>query len=53
MEELGLIHKMHGNLGWERTPKDFDEISPETVTYLTEHGLTEDEIRCAFSKGSV
>lgn len=52
MEELNLIHKLHGNLGWERVPKCFDDISPETVKYLTEHGIKEDEIKAAFSDGS-
>lgn len=52
MEEWGLIHKMHGNLGWETIPKCFEDISITVIDYLNESGVTEAEIRSIFQGDS-
>ena len=52
MEEWGLIHKLHGNLGWETIPKCFEDISITVIDYLNESGVTEAEIRSIFRRDS-
>ena len=52
MEEWGLIHKLHGNLGWETIPECFEDIPITVINYLNESGVTEAEIRSIFQGDS-
>ena len=52
MEELGLIHKLHGNLGWEVIPGCYEQLSHQAIQYLKQHGKTEYEIKNMLSKKS-
>ena len=45
-----MIHKLHGNLGWETIPKCFEDISITVIDYLNESGVTEAEIRSIFRR---
>lgn len=52
MEDWGLIHRLHGNLGWETVPKCFEDIPITVINYLNESGVTEAEIRSVFQGDS-
>lgn len=52
MEEMGLILRMHGNLGWKTIPRFFEDVSLEAVNFLKGNGVTEAEIRNILSKRS-
>lgn len=50
MERLGLVHQMHGNLGWEVLPKGFEDMPEQALDFLKNRGVDEFEIRNAFGE---
>ena len=50
MEKLGLIIKMHGNLGWQVSPNSLDDLSNEVKEYLLKHGQTEETLKVIFKQ---
>lgn len=52
MEEMELIRRLHGNLGWKTIPRCFEDLSLEVVNFLKENGVTEVEIRNILNENS-
>lgn len=44
MEELNLIERRNGNLGWAVVPERIDDMSTEAIKLLEVYGLTENDI---------
>ena len=49
MEEMGLILRLHGNLGWKTIPECFEDIPIKVTEYLKKNGVSESELREIYS----
>ena len=52
MEELCLLEKMHGKLGWAVVPDCIENMSVEAIKFLETCGCTEIDINSALLKRS-
>ncbi|SEJ71584.1 Ftsk gamma domain-containing protein [Propionispira arboris] len=52
MEELYLIKRLHGNLGWEVQPECIENMSDEVIEFLRTYGRTEADINSVLLKRS-
>lgn len=52
MEELDLIERLHGNLGWAVLPECIENMSDEAIKFLESYGRTEIDIKSALLKQS-
>ena len=50
MEELSLLEKMHGKLGWAVVPNCIEDMSGEIIKILGSYGRTEIDINSALLK---
>ncbi|SDF10707.1 FtsK/SpoIIIE domain-containing protein [Sporomusa acidovorans] len=52
MEELHLIERLHGNLGWAVLPECIENMSDEAIKFLGSYGHNEADINSALLKQS-